>query len=262
MLVQRKYAVGRSGTAFFLPAHNEAENLHKVVGDVSHYLQGEDHTIIVIDDGSSDETPQVLEALRQQYGIKVITHNVNRGYGAALRSGFTAAYESGHEFIAFCDSDNQFRPADVRLLFEALDEDSTAGAAIGYREYRADGLHRKVSGRVWHWLSSFILDFNVKDVDCGFKLFRREVLAAIDPTKLMGNHAVISPEILARIKRHGFTVVETSMPHFPREHGSQSGMKLSVMLSSILGLFRVRKTIRKETVNGNDHRNAEERFAA
>jgi glycosyltransferase involved in cell wall biosynthesis len=231
-----------------MPAHNEAENLPKVVAAAWKHFESLrlPYTIIVVDDGSTDGTAQVLVELSQRYGVQVVTHAVNAGYGAALRSGIQRAFECGHGYIAFCDSDDQFNPADIDLLIEAIDSNPSAGAAIGYREERADGMKRRAAGRGWHHWSSLRLNFQALDVDCGFKLFRRETIAAIDPGKLMGDYAVISPEILARIKMHGFDYVEVPMPHYPRSHGEQSGVQIQVALRSFIGLERVRRSIREE----------------
>lgn len=245
----------KPGVAFFMPAHNEADNLPVVVAKASQHfrLTGRPFTIIIVDDGSTDGTAEVLVDLRMQHGINIVSHTINAGYGAALRSGIQAAYDAEREYIAFCDADGQFDPADIDLLIEAIDAEPHYGAALGVRHARADGLQRRLTGRVWHWLSRSVLDFDAQDVDCGFKLFKQEVIEAIGPASLLGNHAVISPEILARIKLEGYKVTDVPVPHYNRQYGQQSGMKLSVMLGSLFGLFKVRRSIRREVRGVGDN---------
>lgn len=235
---------------FFLPAHNEGENLPWVVDRIHVFCANAgivDKTILIIDDGSSDNTQDIVNTLRLMYDITVIRHEVNQGYGAALRSGLQASVETGHDWIIFCDSDRQFDPVHAKRLFDQIHA-SGADAVIGYREHRADGLRRHLIGWAWHRLSSNILNFNVKDIDCGFKLFSRASMETI-AFQLKGEHATISPEIIARLNKDNFTVVEQAVPHFPRTHGEQSGTNFRVMRNSLIGLFKVRSLIRKETVN-------------
>lgn len=234
--------------AFFVPAYNEADNLPSVVGriqefcDVSGIAQ---RSIIVVNDGSNDHTADVIEALVHSYNVHVVHHATNQGYGAALRSGLDAAVKTGHDWIAFCDADGQFDPMDTRRLLAAA-HSSGADVAIGYREQRADNWRRRSIGRAWHWLSKLILGYQATDVDCGFKLFSRRSILAIRP-QLCGDHATISPEILTRLQRAGFAIVEESMPHYPRAHGEQTGANIHVMWNSFIGLLKVRYITRKET---------------
>lgn len=234
--------------AFFVPAFNEADNLSSVVKRIydfcdSHHLL--DRSVIVVNDGSTDHTEDTLKVLRHNHDVTVISHITNRGYGAALRSGLSAALLTNHDWIVFCDGDGQFDPMDASLLLSAVHE-TQADVAIGYREQRADSLHRRFMGRAWHRLSSVVLGYTAIDVDCGFKLFSRESIASIEQS-LCGDHATISPELLTRLQRAGFKIVEQPVPHYPRAHGAQTGASFHVMWSSFTGLLNVRKITRKET---------------
>jgi glycosyltransferase involved in cell wall biosynthesis len=168
----------------------------------------------------------------------VIHHDKNTGYGAALQTGIRASLDTGHGLIAFCDADRQFDIESFGTLLAALIRDQ-ADFSIGYRIDRADPLHRRVIGRMWHWLSKTILSYQARDVDCGFKLFTRHMLAAIEPD-LHGGYASVSPEIIARAQWAGFSMAEAGLTHHPRPEGKQSGTKLTVMVGSFLHLLRIR----------------------
>lgn len=231
-----------------MPAYNEAYNLPYVLQRIEEFCRHSgiaQRSIIIVDDGSSDHTADVITKLRLVYDFDVVTHAVNQGYGAALRTGLNAALNSGHDWIAFCDSDGQFDPMDLQLLLSAIYA-KNADVAIGYREQRADNMRRRVMGRLWHSVSSFVLGYKAIDVDCGFKVFSRRSIDTIAP-QLCGEYATISPEILTRLQLSGFKIVEEPIPHYPRAHGQQTGADFRVMWNSLAGLFKVRTITRKVT---------------
>lgn len=233
--------------AFFVPAYNEADNLPGVIKRIQEFCDVSgivERSIIIVDDGSNDHTDEVIEKLRLSHDFEVVSHIANKGYGAALRSGLKAAIDTQHEWIAFCDADGQFDPMDTTRLLAAVHSHG-ADVAIGYRERRADNWRRRLIGRIWHALSSFILGYKASDVDCGFKLFSWRSIQAVHP-QLCGEHATISPEILTRLQQQSFKVVEEAMPHYPRTHGEQTGTNFRVMWNSLIGLVKVRYITRKD----------------
>jgi putative flippase GtrA len=233
-----------SSVSLFMPAHNEAENLPNVIRLAHNYFDDAGiavRSVIIVDDGSTDNTLAVIDDIQSTLPVTVVSHEVNKGYGAALRSGFQAALSTGHDWIAFCDSDGQFNPADLALLFDAAQRDR-AQVALGYRAHRADNWRRRTAGRTWHTLSQAFLGFRATDVDCGFKLFRREALLSVMP-KLRSDYATISPELLARLHHAGHSFAEVAVPHYPRDFGRQSGMNIRVMVGSFAGLYPVRQEI-------------------
>jgi putative flippase GtrA len=240
----------QDGVAFFLPAFNEAANLRKIVpGIVGYFLRlACPFTIIIVNDGSTeDDTFETAEQLARDYPgyVHAVHHSRNKGYGAALQTGFRAALDTGHGLIGFCDADDQFEIASFGTLVAAL-VDHEADLAVGYRIARADSLKRRVMGRAWHWLSGLVLGAKtVRDVDCGFKVFTRAALNDVEP-RISGRYAAVSPEILARATSAGYTMVEAGVTHRSRHHGRQTGSDLKVVILSLTYLFHLRLTLRTE----------------
>ncbi len=231
--------------AWFLPAYNEADNLPLVVNEIHSYLKslGCRFTIIIVNDGSSDNSADVVERLSADYpAIRVINHPKNRGYGAALRTGLQEALNTGHQLIGFCDADGQFSIDSLAPMLEAI---KRADAVLGVRAKRADNLKRRLMGRGWHYVSSVMLNYHAQDVDCGFKLFRRKLVLEVLP-RLNGEYATISPEIIARAEHGGFTIAESLVEHHPRQLGKQTGSNLRVVIGSFVSLWQLRQLLRKE----------------
>lgn len=229
--------------AAFLPAYNEEDNLEATVRDMKATLaaSAREWTVIVVDDGSADATGEVARALAAEGpGVWDVHHPENRGYGAALRTGFEAALATGHDWVFFTDSDGQFEPSQLTGFLRTA-ERHAADIVVGYRDQRADPWHRRLNGRLWTWLSCTVMRIRFRDVDCAFKLFRRDVVAGLSFT---GEAASISPELLARTSGRATRVMELSVWHFPRTHGTQTGAKLSVILRSLVDLWRVSAALR------------------
>jgi putative flippase GtrA len=238
----------QDGVAFFLPAYNEAANLRNIVpGIVDYFWQlACPFTIIIVDDGSTgDDTFEAAEQLACNFPgyVRAVHHSRNKGYGAALRTGFRAALGTGHGLIGFCDADDQFEIASFGTLLAAL-QDHAADLAVGYRIARADSLKRRVMGRSWQWLSSLVLGARTaRDVDCGFKIFTRAVLKDVEP-RISGGYAAVSPEILTRAVSAGYTMAEAGVTHKSRTHGRQTGSDFKVVILSLVYLFKLRLALR------------------
>jgi putative flippase GtrA len=247
----------REGVAFFLPAYNEAVNLRAIVPGIVTYFRrlACPFTVIIVDDGSTrDDTYEAAERLAQAYPAQVqaVHHRQNQGYGAAVRTGIRAGLGTRHGLIGFCDADGQFEIESFGTLLAALD-DGHADLSAGYRIARADPLPRRLMGRAWHWLSGLALGSRTgRDVDCGFKVFTRPVLSVVEP-QISGEYAAVSPEILARARAAGYSMTEAGVSHQPRAAGRQTGSDLKVVLLSLLGLFQLRLTLRKEARHGHVH---------
>ncbi|MBL7495079.1 glycosyltransferase [Frankia sp. CNm7] len=247
--VHRLRALAHGGIAFFLPAHNEVENLQGCVEDLVTTFQrlAVPYRVIIVDDGSTDGTRELTGELSQTYEhVDVIRHEVNRGYGAALRTGLSATYETGMLLIGFSDSDRQFRARSIETLLSQMAR-TNADMVVGFRIARADSLKRRLMGSGWHALTRLMLGFTARDVDCGFKLVDRSVIEKILP-RLDGDHAAISPQLLAYAGRYGFRIEEAGVTHYPRTAGKQTGGSLKVVLGSFVSLFKLRSKVTRHAV--------------
>ena len=220
------------------PAYNEEENIQKAVEHgrkaLSKYFSGIE--IIVVNDGSSDATAEIINALAAKNSDVVpVHHETNRGYGAALRSGI---YRASNELIFFTDSDLQFDLEEIRHLQEWIGH---YDIVAGYRARRADPLHRRFNAWGWNVLVRIILGLRIKDIDCAFKLFRREVFLDV---RLETVGAMINTEILTLAQRNGMKIKEVPVSHYPRLAGEQTGANFRVIWKALRELFVMREKLR------------------
>jgi glycosyltransferase involved in cell wall biosynthesis len=214
-----------------LPAHNEEANIAGTVSQTIHTLQQwvQELEIIVVNDGSTDETGSILASLQQQdTRIRVVTHPVNQGYGAALASGFEAASK---ELVFFMDSDGQFDITDIQSFFLYI---KNYDAVIGYRVKRQDSAMRKLNAWGWKMLVGLILGVHVRDVDCAFKLYHADFLHR---HRLETTGAMINAELLYKLKQDGGTIKEIGVRHLPRRAGQATGANIKVILRAFLELW-------------------------
>ena len=222
-----------------MPAYNEEANLEQSVGRMARALEANARgfEIIVVDDGSQDGSAALLERLKGAHqNLRVIRHPVNRGYGAALRSGFDAARFG---WIFLMDADNQFDPAEVeRLLARIGDADIVAG----YREHRRDPVLRRLNAWAFFTMVRLLFGRLVRDVNCAFKLMRRDLIGHMT---LHSEGALINTEILVRSRQAHARVVEVPVNHYPRTAGKQTGANFAVVLKAFRELFAFRAEMRK-----------------
>jgi len=214
-----------------LPAHNEEANITETVSQAISVLQQwvQEFEIVVVNDGSIDETGFLLASLQQQDArVRVVTHPVNQGYGAALVSGFEAAEK---ELVFFMDSDGQFDISDIQRFFPYI---RNYDAVIGYREKRRDSWMRKLNAWGWKMLVGFILGVHVRDVDCAFKLYHADFLHR---HRLETRGAMINAEMLYKLKRDGGTIKEIGVQHLPRRAGQATGANINVILRAFRELW-------------------------
>lgn len=224
-----------SEISVFLPCYNEEPNIEKTTNNVKKILLkvAKKWEIIIVNDGSKDNTLEVARKLEEKdKRIRVVNHKENMGYGAALQSGF---YNSHFEWIATIDADGQFDFGEISKLFAKTKE---AQVIIGYRIERKDSALRKINGAGWTLLANLLLGIGVRDVDCAFKLVKKEVIDAIPHLESMRG-GMISPELLARAKKGGFKIAEVPVHHYPREGGKQTGANLKVIFKSFSDLFKL-----------------------
>jgi glycosyltransferase involved in cell wall biosynthesis len=226
---------------YFFPAHNEAANVGGLVEEALAVLPSlaERFEIIIVDDGSRDETPAIADELAAAHPeVRAVHHPTNLGYGAALRSGFAAA---GLAYLAFTDGDRQFKVADLGFLIDRMLE--PAGEAegpdvvAGFRIRRADPLVRTVYARLYRLANRIFFGLRVRDIDCACKLFRREALEGIS---VESGGAFFSAELLIKLEARGRRIVEVGVPHYPRTAGSPTGAKPSVVARAIRDFWALR----------------------
>lgn len=221
----------------FFPAYNEEANLENTVSKAVAVLDkiADKWEIIIVNDGSKDKTLEVAQKLaKKEARIRVINHQVNKGYGASLKSGF---YNSKYDWIAFTDSDGQFDFSEIGNLIEKQ-RLTNPGLVIGYYLDRKVSNWVKFTSRVWEITVSVLFGLKVKDIDCGFKLIARKVFTKI-PKLEAERGAFISSELLIKAKKAGFKIAEVGVHHYPRQAGSPTGRRLNVIIKSFLDLFKL-----------------------
>jgi glycosyltransferase involved in cell wall biosynthesis len=228
-----------SGVSVFLPCHNEEGNIERVTAALEAELPRVSHQyeIVIVDDGSRDRTGAIADKLAASNSrLKVVHHPVNRGYGAAVISGIQACTQP---WVVLCDGDGQFEAADIGRLAARVPE---YDVVVGHRVNRADPLMRRVNGHAWSILMRLLLGIRISDIDCGLKLFRRELLDGID---LQARGAMISAELMANLAGRGARICEVDVHHLPRTSGEQSGASLKVIARAFRELFLLYGRLRR-----------------
>jgi glycosyltransferase involved in cell wall biosynthesis len=224
--------------SYFFPAHNEEANLEGLVAEALATLPdlAETFEIIAVDDGSTDRTPEIADALALAHPdvVLVVHHPTNRGYGAALRSGFSAAR---YDLVAFTDGDRQFKVADIGRLIERLAAADHPDVVAGYRIKRADPPLRIAYARAYRLANRIFFGLTITDVDGACKLFRHEALEGL---RVESGGAFFSAEMMIKLRAAGRTVVEVGVPHYPRTAGSATGAKPQVVLRAVRDFWLLR----------------------
>ena len=217
-----------------LPAFNEEDNIEKATTQMANVLRTlklRDWEVIIVDDGSVDRTGEIADRLvaADPDHLRVFHHSPNLGYAQALRTGFTSAR---HQLIFYTDSDNQFDVAEIKHLLPLIED---ADIVNGFRIYRFDPLTRLVVSWVFNLIVRIMFRIKVKDVDCAFKLFRREVF---DRVTIESKKFFVDAEVLAKARYYGFRLVEIGVRHYPRTAG-RSTVRPHHVISTLRELVRI-----------------------
>ena len=219
----------------FFPAYNDAPSLPALLAATFAVLQEHvaDYEVIVVNDGSLDDTGEVLERLCQRYSpfLRVVTHPQNRGYGGALRSGFTAAQK---EFVFYTDGDGQYDPGELPLLLKLAGP--ATGLVNGYKLERHDPVHRIWIGNVYNFCARFLFRIRIHDIDCDYRLIRR---ALLDQIQLTSTGGTICVELVRKLEMSGCDVAEVGVHHYPRLHGSSQFFRLRSLANTLFELLRL-----------------------
>jgi len=211
----------RPSISAFFPAYNDGGTIASMVLSAMLVLEEltDDYEITVVDDGSSDHTPQILDRLAADYEhVRVIHHPQNRGYGGALRTGFASATK---DYIFYTDGDAQYDVRDLRKLYLILQDG--IDMVQGYKISRNDPWYRKLIGRVYHNVVKMAFGLKLRDVDCDFRLIRRRVF---DQVQLTRDSGVICVEMMKKIQDEGFVIKEGSVSHYHRAYGKSQFFNL------------------------------------
>lgn len=203
-----------SSISVFFPAYNDADSIVPLVTDAVAVLQDltDDYEVIVVNDGSADETPRVLDELaRALPRVRVIHHEMNKGYGAALRTGFGAASK---ELVFYTDGDGQYDVRELASLHPLMT--GAVDVVNGYKIKRSDKRHRILIGSIYNRVARFLFRLPISDVDCDFRLLRASMLRRIE---LVSSSGVICVELVRKLHAAGCVFAETPVHHYPRIHG-------------------------------------------
>lgn len=207
----------QSSISFVLPAYNEQDNIPKSVGSAFNFLSNNflDFEIIIVDDGSRDATESICEKLVSQYGDRLVVfrHPRNIGYGAALRTGLFSAKK---DLVFYTDADNQFDISEINNLMPYITD---YDLVIGYRKNRQDPILRKFCAFGYNRLIFVLFGLDVKDIDCSFKLFKKESLKLLSIER---NKFFVDTELLLKAKLHNLKIRQVPVTHFPRTKGKSS----------------------------------------
>jgi glycosyltransferase involved in cell wall biosynthesis len=233
-----------SSLSIVLPAYNEEANAADAVEEVSDVARqlSIEYEIILVNDGSADRTGEIGRELAGRVpSFRLVEHYPNRGYGGALKAGFAAASK---ELVSFVPADRQFVFAEIGRFLARMGE---ADIVCGYRADRQDNALRKFNAWGWNTLVRLLFGRLCRDIDCGFKLFRREVLAHVT---LISDGAMIDTEFLAGAKARGFRITEVPVTHLPRMAGEAKGANLKVIARALRDLVGFRLRLSRELREG------------
>lgn len=226
-----KRKILKPSISVFFPCYNDAGSIGLMVNDAKKVLEkmASDFEIIVVDDGSKDESRRLLKKMVEDMkSLKLVFHSKNQGYGGALKSGFEAAKKN---FVFYTDGDGQYDVKELENLIGEIKDD--VDVIQGYKLKRFDPWYRLIIGRSYHYFSKFMFGLKVRDVDCDFRLIKK---AAIDSITLTHNSGVICVELVKKLQDKGYRFAEVGVHHYPRLHGHSQFFNYRRVLKTLLEL--------------------------
>jgi glycosyltransferase involved in cell wall biosynthesis len=233
--------------SIFFPAYNDGGTIASMVVAALITVRDltDDYEVIVVNDGSADYTPEVLDELARVYAphVRIIHHAQNKGYGGALRSGFAAATK---DWVFYTDGDAQYDPHELKLLAGAMAEG--VDVINGYKIERNDPLHRILIGRLYQFGVRTMFGLKLKDVDCDFRLMRRSIFETVH---LEANTGVICVELMSKVQYAGFGLAEVPVHHFHRAYGKSQFFNWRRIMRTLTALARLWWRIRLPMLRGD-----------
>jgi glycosyltransferase involved in cell wall biosynthesis len=223
------------GLSVFFPAYNDSGTIASLViaavrtaGTLT-----PDFEVIVVNDGSTDDTAEILDELARVYPdrVRVVHHPRNRGYGGALRTGFATASK---DLVFYTDGDAQYDPAEMTVLWQSLRDD--VDWVNGWKISRSDPLHRVIIGRIYHHTVKLMFGLKVRDVDCDFRLMRRRIFDVVQLEKSSG---VICLEMMKKFQDAAFRVAEVPVHHYHRTHGKSQFFNVRRIARTALDVLKL-----------------------
>ncbi|MFN2513002.1 MAG: glycosyltransferase family 2 protein [Pyrinomonadaceae bacterium] len=225
-------AKGRASITVFFPAYNDEVSIAPLVRDAIAVVETltDDYEVLVINDGSADGTARILDDLASRLPhVEIIHHETNKGYGAALRTGFGAASK---ELVFYTDGDGQYDVRELVKLFPLMD--GVVDVVNGYKIKRADKRYRIFIGSFYNRAARVLFRLPIRDVDCDFRLLRQSALRRIE---LVSSSGVICVELVRKLHAAGCVFVESPVAHYPRLGGRSQFFKPGRVAHTIFDFF-------------------------
>jgi len=234
-MIQLSVPLPQLSLSAFFPAYNDAQSLPGLIGKTFDVLNRlvDDYEVIVVNDGSFDNTAAVLQDLANQYGerLRIVTHEVNRGYGGALRSGFAAATK---DLVFYTDGDSQYDVGELPKLLALLKPE--IGLVNGYKLERNDPWHRIFIGKVYNQFARMLFRIRIRDIDCDFRLIRRNLVESIQLTSTSGTICV---ELVRKLEMSQCGVAEVGVHHYSRAYGSSQFFRVRSLFNTFSQIVKL-----------------------
>ncbi|PIR43267.1 cell wall biosynthesis glycosyltransferase [candidate division WWE3 bacterium CG10_big_fil_rev_8_21_14_0_10_32_10] len=234
-----------SDLSVFFPLYNEEKNIKPLVKECIKVFPkiAENFEIILINDGSTDKTRDIAKQLEKKYKNVRLVSQRNKGYGGAVKRGFK---EAKYKWVFFSDGDLQFDLSEVKKFIAYT---KNFDLVIGYRKNRAEGTKRRVIAKMLKLWNLIFLGFpkNIKDIDCAFKLIKKD--AIVSATPLLSNGAMLTTEFLLKSHKKGFKIKQIGVKHYKRKYGNSTGSNIAVILRAVRDTFILRKSFFKSFLN-------------
>ncbi len=224
----------RYSVSVIFPAFNEEENIEKTVRDSLKFLSAhgviKNYELIIVNDGSRDNTAEIAGRLSGEIPcVKIITHHKNLGYGMALNSGIR---EARYPLVFFMDTDGQFHISEIDKLIPYVEY---YDIITGYRCSRKDNRYRVILGKMYSWIVFLLFKLKLRDINCGFKLFKRDAFKFEDMYD--SNGGAFYAEIFLKGRR--YKIKEVPVEHFSRLKGKQTGANIKTIFNAVIDLVKL-----------------------